>query len=169
MIPKIVLTGPESTGKTAMSETLANTYGELWAPEFARFYLAHLGRPYVPEDLKTIAAGQKSWEKWYADRARALTICDTDWTVLHVWETFRFGSDKIWRSGYGPAPSADLYLLCAPDFDWQPDPLREHPAERELLFNLYAGLLRSIYAPFVILRGNPEERLFTAQAAIRQL
>lgn len=169
MIPKIVLTGPESSGKTAMAEALAATNEEVWAPEFARHYLAHLGRPYILDDLKTIATGQKTWEKWYAGRSKTLAICDTDWTVLHIWETYRFGSDKVWRSGYGPAPSADLYLLCAPDFEWQPDPLREHPTAREALFDLYAGLMRSIHARYVVLRGSPEERLSTAQAAIREL
>lgn len=152
-----------------MAAALAAACGEVWAPEFARFYLAHLGRPYELNDLKTIALGQKNWEKWYGERARSLAICDTDWTVLHVWETYRFGSDKVWRSGYGPAPSADLYLLCTPDFEWQPDPLREHPHERAALFDLYVDLLRSIQVRFVMLKGAPDQRLATALAAIREL
>lgn len=164
-----MLTGPESTGKTVLAEALGHALQENWSPEFARYYLAHLGRPYEVEDLKTIGSGQKSWENWHCSHARKLAICDTDWTVLHIWETYRFDSDRFWRAGYGPAPSADLYLLCAPDFNWQPDPLRENPEEREALFDLYHDLLRGIHARFVVLRGAPEKRLNTAIAAIQEL
>lgn len=167
--PKIVLTGPESTGKTALTEALAGALRETWSPEFARYFVAHLGRPYEHYDLTTIGRGQKLWENWYAGLARKYALCDTDWTVLHVWETYRFDADRAWRLGYGPAPSADLYLLCAPDFPWQPDHLREHPGERDVLFDLYLNLLRAIQARFVVLRGEPGARLETALAAIREL
>lgn len=168
-IPKIVLTGPESAGKTAMTTTLAAALQEPWSPEFARYFVAHLGRPYEYKDLAVIGSGQKLWENWYASHARDFALCDTDWTVLHIWETYRFQTDRAWREGYGPAPSADLYLLCAPDFPWQADALREHPGEREALFDLYFNLLRGIQARFVVLRGDPETRLETALAEIREL
>jgi nicotinamide riboside kinase len=51
-----------------------------------------------------------------------------------------------------------LYGLCAPDFPWQPDPLREHPQERAVLFELYEQLLRTQNLPFTILSGSPEKR-----------
>ena len=36
---KVVLFGPESTGKTTLSGQLARHYNTVWAPEFAREYL----------------------------------------------------------------------------------------------------------------------------------
>lgn len=184
---KIVVTGPESTGKTALAEALAKRAGALWVPEFARYYVAHLGRPYERNDLKMIGLGQKMWEDWYAvfsdqslPKRRAL-ICDTDWTVLHIWEHYRFAQNRIdlplpndaptalWQTGYGSPDLADLYLLCRPDFPWQPDPLRENPDERDVLFNMYDRLLRGCNAKFIILSGDHEARLQTALAAVREL
>lgn len=173
---KIVVTGPESSGKTTLAQALARTFGTGWVPEFARFYLAHLGRPYVQGDLSRIGAGQRHWEQWYRRNGiksaeKPVLICDTDWTVLQIWEQYRFKADGRfqWQQGYGPATHADLYLLCAPDFPWQPDPLRENPEERELLFGLYERLLLSREAPYIALRGAPAARLEIAVAAIRKL
>jgi nicotinamide riboside kinase len=183
---KIVVTGPESSGKTALAEAMANALGTVRSPEFARYYLAHLGRPYQRNDLKTIGWGQKIWENWYAQQLNNSTtqqflVCDTDWTVLHIWETYRFENydahqspipnpqSLIWQKGYGAFELADLYLLCAPDFPWQPDPLREHPEERDTLFVMYENLLRKREANFVTLFGEHGSRLQTALAAIHKL
>ena len=166
---KIVATGPESSGKTAIASALSEALGTPCVPEFARYYLGNLGRPYGTEDLRTIGAGQKAWENWHAQRSDRFLMLDTDWTVLHIWETFRFGSDRYWREGYGLAPSADLYLLCKPDFPWAPDPLRENPFEREQLFDLYLQLLRGIGANYVIVEKSPSQRLETALAAIENI
>ena len=173
---KIVVTGPESSGKTLLAEALARVLGVEWVPEFARSYVAHLGHPYVHGDLRRIGAGQRYWEQWHIQRIIAsagvpLLICDTDWTVLHVWEQYRFQTTSAfhWQQGYGPPAHADLYLLCAPDFPWQPDPLREHPEERGLLFGMYERLLLDRDARYIVLRGTPALRLEIALAAIRKL
>lgn len=173
---KIVVTGPESTGKTFMAEALAEALGVAWSPEFARYYVAHLGRPYERSDLRAIGLGQKIWEEWYAQQItkssnQQILIFDTDWTVLQIWEQYRFQADDgfQWQKGYGKSEIADLYLLCAPDFSWQPDPLREHPDERDILFDLYENLLRELGARFTTLYGEHDIRLQTALAEIREL
>jgi nicotinamide riboside kinase len=185
-ILKVVVTGPESTGKTAMANALAENLETLWSPEFARYYLAHLGRPYERNDLKNIGLGQKKWEEWYAHQIiespnPQILISDTDWTVLHIWELYRYENETPhssllsshflmeWQKGYGEPSNADLYLLCAPDFPWQPDPLREHPEERDTLFSMYENLLRERAANFITLSGEHESRQQNALAAIREL
>lgn len=175
-ILKIVITGPESSGKTVLAKSLAEALNVPWAPEFARFYLAHLGRPYEHKDLKTIGAGQRHWENWYAlnfpeTADKPVLLCDTDWTVLQVWEQYRFRPDGAfeWEKGYGFASNADLYLLCAPDFPWQHDPLREHPEERDILFSMYLTLLQKRNAGFMILSGEHEARLQAALTEINKL
>lgn len=165
----IVITGPESSGKTTLACQLAKALSEPWTPEFARYYLEWLGRSYKKEDLSTIGKGQKSWENWYGARAVQFAIRDTDWTVLKVWEQFRFGTDMFWRKGYGEPAAADLYLLCSPDLPWQPDPLREHPNHREELFEMYRTLLSETNARFEIIDGKESARLAQAIAAIEKL
>jgi nicotinamide riboside kinase len=166
---KIVITGPESSGKTVLAEALAAAVGCAWSPEFARYYVAALGRPYERGDLHAIGRGQRLWEDWYGGRDdRGLYVCDTDWTVLQVWEAFGYGvrHDFTWQQGYGPPRPADLYLLCRPDFPWQPDPLREHPEAREILFRWYEALLQEYRLPYRIVAGSERERLATGLAAI---
>jgi len=156
---KIIVTGPESSGKTSLSQLLASALNAPMAPEFARSYVEWLGRPYERRDLKSIARGQSLWENWHATKANPYLVCDTDWTVLHVWETYRFGGTGTWEQGYLPVAPANLYLLCAPDFPWEHDPLREHPEERDALFEQYLKLLEDRRLPFTVLEGSPEKRL----------
>ena len=170
---KIVLTGPESSGKTVLSRALAAYFKTAWVPEFARSYLAHLGRPYQQEDLHTIGKGQYAWETWYLQQKQALLVCDTDWTVLQVWEHFRFGMPKNdnwqWAKGYSEPQVADLYLLCVPDFPWQPDPLRENAKERQVLFEWYERLLQTSGATYRTVNGSHKNRLETAISQVAKL
>ena len=59
---KIVVIGPESTGKSTLCEQLAARYGTVWCPEYAREYLDKLAKPYGPEDLPLIAKGRDLFE-----------------------------------------------------------------------------------------------------------
>ncbi|MBK8921041.1 MAG: ATP-binding protein [Saprospirales bacterium] len=169
---KIVLTGPESSGKTTLAKYLAHSRKVVWVQEFARCYLAGLGRPYKRTDLQYIGRGQYAWEQWVVAQKPPQLICDTDWTVLHVWEHYRFGLPDgegwEWEKGYLKRQPANLYLLCAPDFPWQPDPLREHPAERQIIFKWYERLLQETAAPYAVLQGSFEQRIKTAISLIRR-
>lgn len=170
---KIVLTGPESSGKTVLAENLAMVLQTVWAPEFARSYLAHLPYSYTRADLVRIGRGQQAWEKWYRERAQHFLICDTDWTVLQIWEHYRYGApaDGLWhwQKGYTNPQAADLYLLCVPDFPAQPDPLRENPEEREILFGWYEQLLQSQGLNYMQIGGNHARRLNMAISGINKL
>ena len=59
---KIVIIGPESTGKSTLCKQLAAYYQTLWVPEFAREYLLALKTQYTFEDLLIIARGQTALE-----------------------------------------------------------------------------------------------------------
>lgn len=60
---KIVIIGPESTGKSTLCDQLAQHYKTVWCPEFAREYLLQYGRNYTFEDLLKIAMGQIELEE----------------------------------------------------------------------------------------------------------
>ncbi|NJK84851.1 MAG: ATP-binding protein, partial [Bacteroidales bacterium] len=47
---KVVITGPESTGKTVLTEELAAHYHTVFIPEYAREYILHLNRSYTYAD-----------------------------------------------------------------------------------------------------------------------
>lgn len=156
---KIVLTGPESSGKTTLATQLAVAMNTFWVKEFARAFLNSLGRPYQHSDLVSILRGQLAWEAWYGEKCTNVLVCDTDWTVLYIWEQYRFAPQKALIQIPENASDQVFYGLCTPDFTWQPDPLREHPHERDALFAQYEQLLRAQNLPFTVLSGSPEKRL----------
>lgn len=166
---KIVIIGPECTGKSELSEFLANHYQTEWVPEYARGYLDNLVRPYVESDLLTISHGQIRIEDGFGRTASKILICDTNLYVIKVWSEFKFGScapeilKEIHHRKY------DLYLLTDIDIPWEDDPQREHPQKREELFGIYKKELENQPVPFVIISGEREERRKKAIEAIDRL
>ena len=92
---RIVLFGPESTGKTTLSKQLAQYYNTLWVPEYAREYLQkkwnNKGKTCEPKDLLPIAEGQMRLENSLARKANKILICDTDLLETKVYSEVYYG------------------------------------------------------------------------------
>lgn len=167
---KIIITGPESSGKTALASNLAEYFNTFFVPEYARTYLSNLDRPYVEEDLYHIAKGQYREEKKHAPKAGRLLICDTSMLVMKVWSEYCFQRIHPFILENLEKNPVDLYLLCKPDIPWQPDPLRENPIDRDVLYDMYHQSLIELRAPFVVISGlRAEQRLELAVQAIHSL
>lgn len=138
-VSKIVFTGPESTGKTTAATKYAQEAELPLVPEYARTYLANKKGEYRLSDLHKILEGQQKAEDAAAAKHK-LIVCDTDWLTVHLWAMEKYGKRMT--------PPADLksrhYILCRPDIDWEPDPLRENPEDRERLFELYEETLQRL-------------------------
>jgi NadR type nicotinamide-nucleotide adenylyltransferase len=168
-VKKIVVIGPESTGKSTLSYQIAATLGAPCVPEYARKYLNELNRPYTEADLLTIAQGQLAEEEKLAQKANKLLVCDTDLYVIKVWSEHKYQRchrmilDQIARRSY------DLYLLTGIDMPWQDDPLREYPdhAMRHYFFHVYKDIVIHSGVPWALIEGTPAERLQRALAVIR--
>jgi NadR type nicotinamide-nucleotide adenylyltransferase len=154
---RIAITGPESSGKTTLAEQLALQTNSTWIPEFAREFLEQLNRPYTQNDLDIIAKGQL--EAWKNDSVSKLQFCDTDMLVMKVWSDFKFGNCSSFILEALNQQIFHHYFLCQPDIEWEEDPLREHPQQREELFELYLKELTERNLPFTIISGTPEERM----------
>ena len=157
---KIVITGPESSGKTTLATALAVHYQEPLVPEFAREYLDNLGRPYIEDDLLHIAAGQSFSEDKGLASARTMVICDTDMLTLRIWSNVKYGqfNKRINPLWFDALPN--LYLVCAPDLPWEPDPQREDPDDREMLFDMYITEIERAKVNYAVIKG--EDRTNTA-------
>lgn len=163
--------GPESTGKSTLSEALAAVLQTVWVPEYARSYLDNLNRDYEENDLLTIAKGQIKTEDELLEKAQELLICDTDLNVLKVWAEHKYKRCDKWILEQIAQRQYDLYLLTYIDIPWQEDPLREHPEEtmRQYFYDQYQDIVINSGLPFAIIKGSHEERLSTALKSIKSL
>lgn len=163
---KIVLTGPESSGKTTLAAQLAGHFNTAWVPEFARSYLNGLDRPYQQADLLEIARGQVALEEDFLKKANGLLFLDTSLEVIKIWSEFRFGSCHPWILEKCQQRRHNLYLLCHPDLPWEYDPQRENPHDREVLFEIYRKELMALAVDFFVLDGQGQERFQNAVNAV---
>lgn len=171
-IRKIVVIGPESTGKSTLTRQLAATFGTSYADEYARAFLEGRSQPYSREDLLAIAQGQlQQEEKALAAASGGLTFLDTDLYVIKVWSESRFGTCAEWILQQIATRRYDLYILTDIDMPWEDDPLREHPQPemRAHFFNIYQDIVLHAGVPFIHVRGDAEARLAAAAATVRQL
>ncbi len=172
---KIVILGPESTGKSTLCEQLAAHYNTVWCPEYAREYLLQIERPYTYEDLLYIAKSQLALEDEYVTHHSSLIthnapflFIDTDMHVMKIWCEVVFGNCHPWILKQAAIRQYDLHLLCNVDLPWVKDELREYPdlEFRKKLFKMYKDLLVNSPGPWAIISGNNEERLQSAISII---
>ncbi len=170
-IKKIVVIGPESTGKSTLSQLLAVQLQTLWVPEFARNYLEELGREYVENDLLEIAKGQIAAEEKAIQQANQYLVCDTDLYVIKVWSEAKYGRCHPWILEQIAQRKYDLYLLTYIDVPWADDPLREHPLpeERAYFYNIYRDIVMQSGSEWADIRGDENQRLILATNAIQKL
>ncbi|MDT0641203.1 ATP-binding protein [Zunongwangia sp. F363] len=168
---KIVLIGPESSGKTTLATQLSRHYS---APLVGEYMREHLQKKWdekreicQPKDLIPIAAGQMLLENTLAEKEEDLLICDTNLLELKVYS-------EAYYSGYCPPQLLKhalnnhytYYFLTYIDTPWTPDDLRDKPDDRIGMFNRFKAALEEHKKPFVVLRGNEEERFKTAVSVI---
>lgn len=172
---RIVLLGPESTGKSYLSEQLATHYNAVWCPEYAREYLMLLGRPYTADDLLIIAQNQVELSNKYIQDAIEKNISavffDTDMYVMKVWSEVVFGICHPWILEQLQKQEVDFYMLCKPDIPWVQDELREYPEQqiRDDLFAIYEEQMQQQTMPWTIISGDHEVRLQQSVEAVRHL
>jgi NadR type nicotinamide-nucleotide adenylyltransferase len=169
---KIVVIGPESTGKSSLCASLAAHYGVGWVPEYAREYLQEHGMNYTFPDLMTIAREQLALEDTLAAKAaNSLLFIDTDMYVMKVWSEFVFGRCDAWILDQIASRKYDAYLLCRTDLPWVRDDLREYPdlENRDRLFHIYRDCMINQDTPWAEVGGVGDDRIDAGIAAVHKL
>ena len=160
---KIVIIGPESTGKTTLTQQLAAHFKAPYVPEYARTYLEQKPQAgYELADLEAIATQQLALMEVALQNQPQILFCDTDLVTLHIWALDKFDRPLKQVEEALLMHKADLYLLCVPDIDWQSDPLREDANRRDELFSWNAWVLESLGANYFMVEGAGEKRLQNA-------
>lgn len=165
----ISIVGPESTGKTDLAQQLAHHYRTHWVKEYAREYLTALGRPYEQQDLSLIAKRQAYLQDEAQKSGHALVIFDTDLLVLKVWSEYKYGKVDPFILAQLALQRPDLYILTYCDVPYEEDPLREHPTQRDELYDIYQKELETMGASYLVVKGDKEERKDQATTIINRL
>ena len=170
-----VITGPESTGKTTLAHALTKKLNAPMVDEFARAFLVDR-TDYRPSDLLTIATHQSATEN---DALSTLPIspnstdpilfADTDLQVVYLWWQEKFGPAPLGLSRAYAQQSKRHYLLCEPDIEWEADPLRENPYDRDRLYKIYEEDLLRRKLAFTPITGSGEQRNQCAFDAVAKL
>jgi len=167
----IAVTGPESSGKSFTSEALAEYFDGWVVPEFARQYLVQIDREYTYEDVLTIARAQADIEqKVLADADRdevKIVFFDSELINTRIWleEKFDTCADFV-KEAIQHSPH-DHYLLMKPDLEWEPDPLRENPYDRDRLFDLHVKYFREYNKSYTVIEGDMNTRIELAKRVAR--
>lgn len=169
---KIVVIGPESTGKSSLCEQLADRFHTSWVPEYAREHLLKEGIKYNYDDLLVIAKKQLALEDEMAHQTSSgMLFIDTNMYVMKVWCEFVFGKCHQWILDKIVERRYDLYLLCDTDLEWTKDELREYPdlISRRKLFHIYRDIMINQHVPWTTISGSDEMRTNMAAQAVTGL
>lgn len=157
----LVLTGPESSGKSWLAEEIQTNFGGQLVGEYVRYFIEREQRDTCYADITTIAQGQLAWE----DQARAarpeLLILDTHLLSNLLWSQALFGDCPSWIEHALLERDYHLHLLLDPvDAPWVDDGQRCQPelAQRLAFYQQCEGWLQRHQQPLQRIQGNWTQR-----------
>ncbi len=164
----VVLTGPESSGKTSLAAHLSAVFKAPWVPEASRRFVETDPRPLSPDTVEPIARLAMAMDDEARESSPPLLIHDTDLVSTVVYARHYYGSCPPWIFAEAKERRADLYLLCLPDLPWEADGVRDRPSQRTELLAMFRETLQAIDASYTIIGGLDDARRNAAESALRR-
>lgn len=165
---RVVVTGPECTGKTTLSRAIALRLGAPWVPEAARAYAEARGGVLSAADVEPIATATRDALRQAAASGPAVLVADTDLVSTVVYARAYYGSCPDWVVDECRAQLGDLYLLCDTELPWVADGVRDRPtdSDRAAMHDAFARTLRAFGAHVVPVTGIGAARTALAMDAV---
>ena len=169
MTRRIVLTGPECSGKTTLAVGLAGRLHAPWLPEASRRYAEEVRRELTVEDVEPIARRAMLVEDAALATDPPLLLLDTDLVSTVLYARHYYGACPAWVEQAARDRRGELYLLCVPDLPWAADGVRDRPAQRWELFSLFERTLLEFGCATVNVSGSGAARERAALTAVSAL
>ncbi len=165
-----MVTGAESTGKSALAEWLAGYLRVPFIPEFAREYIEKLPRRYTYQDVENIARKQVEQLNAMRKTTHPFIISDTWLIITKIWFEVVFNRLPSWLDGEIEKTPVDLFLVCDTDLPWKPDPVRENGGkQREILQKKYMETIEKFGFSYRVVLGKEGQRFNNALQYVQQL
>jgi NadR type nicotinamide-nucleotide adenylyltransferase len=159
----VVITGAESTGKSTLTEALANHFNVPFIPEFARSYIENLNRKYNFNDVEIIAQKQVELFNMQKQLNSRFIFVDTWLIITKIWFEVVFNKTPEWIENEIKNTKIDLFLVCDTDLPWMPDPVRENGGENRLkLQKKYIEQIEQYNFNYKIVSGEQNKRFENA-------
>ena len=174
LIKRVVICGPESTGKSTLTLKLASYFKTNYVNEYARDYLQNKWDDKKEvcnkEDLIKIARGQVERENTNINNSNKLIFCDTNILTTIAWSKTHFdGFCDPWLIRQSKLLKYYYYLILNTDTLWIKDDLRDRPNDRKKMFSAHNEELKLRNVNFDIITGpNFEERFQKAKNLIKK-
>jgi nicotinamide riboside kinase len=167
MTYRIVLTGPESTGKSTLARALSAELRAPCIPEASRLLAEAMApEPLSAATVEPIARLTMRMTDEALAHAPRFAVFDTDLVSTVVYARHYYGTCPEWIVQEARRRRAERYLVCLPDLPWIADGVRDQPAARDTLLASFRAVLTEIGADAVEICGVGEARLSAARAAV---
>ncbi|MEA5551062.1 AAA family ATPase [Anabaena cylindrica UHCC 0172] len=168
-VRRVCIFGAESTGKSTLTQNLANHYYTVYVSEYARGLLDFKAGHCDYTDIPLIARGQMASEDALVRQANKVIFCDTDLITTTIWSDVLFGKCPQWIEEEANRREYDLYLLLDVDVPWVNDSQRFLANYREEFRDRCIQALESRDRPYIIINGDWEQRWQKACMAVDQV
>lgn len=163
----ILITGPESSGKSTLALALSQEINGAYVPEYAREYLDARGGRYGLEDLNKIANGQLDYEEMAGRLSKEWIVCDTSLVNIKIWSMHKYDVVHPGIISRLKDLNYDAVFLCKPDFPWADDPLRENPDLGDFFFDRFKEELELLGWEYSIAEGSIQDRIAHCKQALK--
>ena len=174
----MVLVGAESTGKTTLTQLLADRFRTCWVPEYGREHwerkvqgLSMNDPPpsWSHDEFIHIATEQQRRENQLSRTANKVLLCDTNAFATGTWYERYYGKRAEPVDAIGRNDKVNLYLLTAPNVPFIQDGFRDGEKIRPWMHQRFHEQLTSGSIPWQLLEGDYAQRLEIASRAIESL
>ena len=163
-IKRIVISGPESSGKTSTTEYLAKEFCTVHIPEYAREITENKKNIYTYNDVIGIARKQIEQLSNPYPSANKFVFFDTGLIITKIWFEEVYKKVPVFLLKAIEKIKIDLCLLCYPDIEWVQDKVRVNKGEKRFsLFIKYKQELERYGTNYEVVKGKGNDRFLCAK------
>lgn len=160
--------GPESTGKSTLSQKLASFLGAQYVPEYAKTVIEQKNGALCLADMETIAKGHFAATQKALSQGTHAVVTDTDALTTTIWSKWLYQTCARWIEDLAAQEKPDITFLMDIDTPWVDDIHRYLPDDRANFLQACKDALDSAGRDYILLSGTWDEKFAKACRIVEQ-